>query len=303
MIVAVILIPIVLMAFILGIAFYFIKKTDPVGEKKNNKEYSKTIQGFLPIQDVSEGFLVLEDGKLRKIIECSSTNYDLKTGEEQRSIEMSFQRFLNSINFPISIYLQTREIDNRKRLKILKEEIEDAKSDFPELEEYSKRYINAMSNINNIIGNSMEKKKYIIIPYDEDIDADSLSFLEKDEYIKKELNSRCNSVISGLSQVGVKGKVLNTNEIIELVYATLNRDNYTYSEFLNENEALANIVSRDKDIYKESPAEKIVESSLISALNTFEIYEKKLEEDSKEDVETIDKMKEKYKKKILKGER
>jgi hypothetical protein len=302
MIAAIIIIPLLLMSIVLGIAFYFIKKTDPTKDEGKNKKNFSTIQGFIPIKNIEDGYIVLKDGKMRKIIECSSTNYGLKTREEQNSIEMSFQRFLNSLNFPISIFLQTREIDNTKRVKILKEEIDQAKNEFPELKAYSEKYLRAMKNINNIMGKSKEKKKYIIIPFDEDVDAEALTLMEKDDYIKKELNSRCYSILNGLSQIGVKGKVLRTHELIELVYSVFNRDSFTYSEFLNDKEALSNIVAASEDLYKESPPEKIIESSLLAALNSFEIYENKLDKDSKEDEEMIEVIMEKYRDKISKGE-
>src|SRR6185436_6268891 len=63
-----------------------------------------------------------DDGTLRGILAVSSTNFDLKSQEEQNSIIFGFQRFLNSLEFPVQILMQSRKmeiggyIDKLKRL-------------------------------------------------------------------------------------------------------------------------------------------------------------------------------------------
>ncbi|MDD5318402.1 MAG: hypothetical protein PHF79_01075 [Candidatus Pacebacteria bacterium] len=66
---------------------------------------SKATQQFVPIKEVRDGVLVLKDNSMRAIVLTSSLNFALKSADEQGAIIAQFQNFLNSINFPIQIYV------------------------------------------------------------------------------------------------------------------------------------------------------------------------------------------------------
>ena len=74
---------------------------------------AKPTQSFVPIKEIRDGVIVLKDGSLRSILLASSLNFALKSSEEQQSIIFQFQNFLNSINFSIQIYTQSRRLDIR----------------------------------------------------------------------------------------------------------------------------------------------------------------------------------------------
>jgi len=289
-----VLVPILFFIIIGGIAFYFIKKTTPVNIAEENNPNS--IQDFLPIENIVDGYVILKDKKLRKVIECSSTNYNLKTEDEQSSIDMIFQRFLNSLSFPISIFLQTRVIDNTKRMRILREDVDKVKRTFPELENYGNKYINAMDMINEAIGNSLEKKKFIIVPYDEEVNMASITKEERDDYIKKEIDNRCIIVLNGLSTLGISASVLKTQDLVELFYSTLNRDDYGYSDNLTKDEALSYIVEGEEDVFKIADYKKNIRTSLTSALNIYEANSSKLSKEDLKNEETIRNVYKNYKK-------
>lgn len=266
MLFVIILVPVVLFGLVGGISYYFLKKAGYANENAGGKNES-TAQDFIPIEKVEDGCLVLNGGKYRKYIECSSTNYALKTDEEQISIEMIFQRFINSLTFPVVIFLQTKVIDNSKRLRKIQEDGSAVKRTFPALENYADQYLGAMRNINDFIGNSTQKKKYIILPYDDVVSIDGMTEADTKEYIKRELENRCDIVMSGLAAIDVKTKVLNDEEIIELIYSSLYRDDYTYAENINEHEALALLVSsKNNSLYMPDAGKKIA-SNLLAAAN------------------------------------
>jgi hypothetical protein len=244
---------IVLIIFLLvvagmGFAVYTVmKKTDPRRIDTSTIDTITTAQEFLPFEDIRDGMIILGGHKYRMVIEATSTNYNLKTDKEKELIEISFQRFLNSLTFPITFYVQTKKIDNSKMLSLLEEEIKATVSQFPELEEYGEIYLNEMMNLEGYIGNNKQKKKYIIVPYEEAINLPNLSDEEKYEYSLKEIYTRASIIVDGLSAVGIKARILDTKELAELVYSTYHKDNYSHVENITSGEFLSLIVdSKDR---------------------------------------------------------
>ena len=64
------------------------------GAVASTKDMS-TAQAFLPFVDINEDVIDLGGFKYRGVIECTSTNYHLKTEAEKEIIEQSFRNFLN----------------------------------------------------------------------------------------------------------------------------------------------------------------------------------------------------------------
>lgn len=231
----------------MGLAVFFVlKKTDPKKVDTSLVTNITTAQEFLPFEEIKDGMICLGLHKYRAIIECSSTNYNLKTDKEKEIIEISFQRFLNSLTFPIVFYIQTKIIDNSKMLESLKEELLETIKTYPQLEEYADAFFVKMANLNANIGNNIQKKKYIIVPFEEAINLANLSDEEKYSYSSKELYNRASMIVDGLSAVGVKGKILNTEELYELVYSTYHKDNYLQFENIASGEFLS-IITEAKD--------------------------------------------------------
>ena len=237
-----IIILLIFIAVIGGMVFAVIKtlkKTDQTmtGAVADPKTIS-TAQDFLPFNDIDNNMIDLGGFKYRMIVECSSTNYNLKTGSEKEMIEMAFQRFLNSLQFPVTFYIQTKEIDNSKMLSQLEGDIVDTLKTFPQLKDYGQIYLQEMKNLNLSIGNSKQKKKYIIIPYDEVSELTDLNNSEKYEYALKELSIRTSMVIDGLSAVGIKATHLKNPDLLELVYSIFHKDDYSNVEHLISGEYL-----------------------------------------------------------------
>lgn len=198
----------------------------------SNKDQIKVSQDYLPFTDISDDMIDLGSFKYRKIIECTSINYDLKTLNEKKMIEASFARFLNSFQFPITIYIQTRKIDLSNYLETLKENIDETIECFPKLTEYSEQFFLDMKDIPETTGNSKQKKKYIIVGYDEAAYLENLNDYEKKQEALKEINLRVSSLIDNLSGIGIKTKVLNDKDLLELLYYSYNKDDYANFENL-----------------------------------------------------------------------
>ena len=79
--------------------------------ENKKKQTGKSTQAFLRMSEIKNDSVVVDDGTLRAILGVSSTNFDLKSQDEQNSIIFNFQRFLNSLDFPIQILMQSRKME------------------------------------------------------------------------------------------------------------------------------------------------------------------------------------------------
>ena len=224
-----------------------LQKTDPNKVDTSISDDITIAQDFLPFDDIKDNVIDLGGHNYRAIIECSSTNYNLKTDKEKDIIEASFQRFLNSLTFPITLFIQTRIMDNTKILNQLEEDIKTVIVQYPNIEEYANNYYQEMSNLQYYMQNNKQKKKYIIVPYNEAINMTNLTDEEKYEYSLGEIRERALIVADGLVSVGVKTNILNTSELIELIYSSYHKDNYSNYENIVSGEQLTLIVTGEKN--------------------------------------------------------
>jgi len=204
--------------------------------QKKTKATGKTTQSFLRMSEIKNDAVVMDDGTLRAIISVSSTNFDLKSQDEQNSIIFNFQRFLNSLDFSIQILMQSRKMEIGSYLEKLKGLAEKQTNEL--LRVQTSEYIEFISRL---IENAsiMNKNFYLIVPLGESIFPNAgggfLSSLlgggkakqvtqriENFEKAKEKLEIRVSSVLANLSGIGIRGAQLKTEEIIELYYNSYN---------------------------------------------------------------------------------
>lgn len=250
-----------------ALMIFIIKKLDPNQGDKSEDGSSGIAQDFLPFDDIQNGIIILPNYCYRAILECTSLNYDLKTEGERDQIEMSFQRFINSLSFPTSIFLQTKEIDNSSRIESLKKEVQQTLVEFPGISTYAEQYIKDMQTLNTRIGNNQQKKRYIIITYDEASQLGQLSDGEKAAYAAKELQTRCNAISQGLDAVGVRTQRLGTPELIELIYSCYNRDNFSYAGAISSGDAFSLFVDGAEDKFENFPKVGLLDLILGETIN------------------------------------
>lgn len=266
----ILLVILLMLVFVGGIGallYFMVKKLDPMRDDKTEDSNLAIAQDFLPFDDIRNGMIILPNHCYRAIIDCSSINFDLKTEGERDQIEMSFQQFINSLNFPISIFLQTKEIDNSRRIETLKREIEGTLIEFPNMKVYADHFLADMNNLNAKIGNNQQKKRYIVVTYDEAIQLERLTDGEKAVYAKKELMSRCDAIKTGLDAVGIISHVMSTPELIELVYSCYNREGFSYAEAISSNDAFALFVDGAEDRFRDLPRAGMLDLILGESLN------------------------------------
>ena len=250
-----------------ALMIFIIKKLDPNQGDKSEDGSSGIAQDFLPFDDIQNGIIILPNYCYRAILECTSLNYDLKTEGERDQIEMSFQRFINSLSFPTSIFLQTKEIDNSSRIESLKKEVQQTLVEFPGISTYAEQYIKDMQTLNTRIGNNQQKKRYIINTYDEASQLGQLSDGEKAAYAAKELQTRCNAISQGLDAVGVRTQRLGTPELIELIYSCYNRDKFSYAGAISSGDAFSLFVDGAEDKFENFPKVGLLDLILGETIN------------------------------------
>lgn len=190
-------------------------------------------QKFVPIKEIRDGIILLKDGGYRGVLICSAINFGLKSEEEQHAIIMGFQSFLNILDFPIQILINSRKMDLRPYLAFLAEKTSDQKTELMkiQLREYIE-FIHSFAEQTNI----MTKSFYVIVSYSPNASAASaMGFLRHDSAEKKniadeatfeenraQLEQRLSLVAAGLMGTGVRAAPLNTEETIELLYRSFN---------------------------------------------------------------------------------
>jgi hypothetical protein len=207
-------------------------------DKKNQKgkKEKPTTQTQIPIAEIRNGIAILKNGSLRLVMLCSTVNFDLKSEEEQNAIISGYQGFINALEFPIQLVIQSRNMDLSHYLEKLHNLISKTFNSLLQLQ--IQEYINFISIVLKK-ANIMDKKFYIVIPYElplakkENFYENLRQNLKKDKPVinltnfgkyQKELTERARLVAAGLSGLGLRAVQLNTQELVELFYSTYNPD-------------------------------------------------------------------------------
>lgn len=204
----------------------------------NSKQSSRASQNFVPISEVRDGIVVLDDGSLRAILMASSINFALKSEDEQRSVLIQFQNFLNSLDFSVQFSVQSRNLDIRPYLADLEKQHEKKENELmkTQISQYSE-FIRTFTEDTNV----MQKTFFAVVPYNRaSIESDSgiigsirslfggnseADNEESFQEARNQLDQRVQLVRQGLIRTGVRVTQLGTEENIELFYRLFNPGN------------------------------------------------------------------------------
>lgn len=221
-------------------------------------------QNNLQIAEVRDGIVIMSDGSFRSVVMVKSINFDLMSPQEREGVEFSYQGFLNSLYFPIQIFVRSQKVDIRPYI----EKLDKIRGEHDNMllallmDDYID-FIDQLAAQTNI----MEKNFYVVIPYFKvdntaktqgtskhlmdglmSMFASSKTHVvinEKDlEEAKSELRNRVEAVLSGLIQCGVQGLPLDTQELIELYYDTYNPDTATRQQLKNFDDLTVPIITK-----------------------------------------------------------
>ena len=229
------------------------KKEDRIAIQTYNKE---SIFKFMEFDEIKDNMIVQKDGKrYLMVIECQGINYDLMSGLEKNSVEQGFLQFLNTLRYPIQIYVQTRTVNLGESIETYKNRVREISKQYANKQieynqevrsgQYSERelqkekyellrernlYEYGVDIINNtermsLNKNILSKHYYVIIPYyPEEASNGEYSKDELANIAFSELYTKAQSIISSLSVCGINSKILDSTELAELLYVAYNRD-------------------------------------------------------------------------------
>jgi hypothetical protein len=200
----------------------------------------KPSQDFVPIRDIRNGVIVLNNGDLRMLLMTSSLNFGLKSADEQGAILMQFQNVLNSLEFPIQISIQSKRLDIKPYLKMLEDRERAQLVDAMKIQVHE--YIGFIRDFTSRT-NIMSKNFFIVVPYSSGTKMPGAAggnplsglFGKKNtqkkltteetrsfEEARIQLEQRASIVEQGLSRCDLRTIRLGTEEITELFYKKFN---------------------------------------------------------------------------------
>lgn len=172
----------------------------------------------------------MKNKALRGILMVSSSNFALKSREEQQATLAQFQGFLNSLDFSLQFLVQSRKLNITGYIDQLKELEQEQENDLlkTQTEEYRK-FIQDLVKEQSI----MNKTFLVVVPYTlweakgKSPDQGGLLKKPKIPTLTEELFQRCKTqlwqrmqfVALGLRRCGLKAVPLTSPEIIELMWS------------------------------------------------------------------------------------
>jgi type IV secretory pathway VirB4 component len=189
-------------------------------------------QEFVPIQDIKDNVVVLKDGRFCMILLASSINFALKSSDEQRAILSQFQTFLNTLDFSLQFYIQSRRLDIEPYLEQLREREPDQDNDLMRIQ--LREYIEFIRTFTTEV-DVMSKNFFIVIPYNPaaiNLSGNFGSLFGKPqsktvtdmkfEEQRLQLEQRAALVEQGLNRIGVRTIALENEALVELYYHIFN---------------------------------------------------------------------------------
>lgn len=200
-------------------------------------------QQIVNIEEIRDGVLILRDGSFRVVLMASSLNFALKSADEQMAVIMQYQSFLNSLDFSVQFFTQSRKINIEPYIDTLENAQKSQTNELLKIQiaEYIE-FVRTFVKASNIV----TKNFFIVVPFTPPFfnqegspsAAGIINLLkslwgskpqkregvspQKFEEYKNQLWQRMETVIQGLVRAGVRAVPLNTEELIELFYGLYN---------------------------------------------------------------------------------
>lgn len=204
---------------------------------KNKKSKKPATQANVPIAEIKDGVVILKDGTLRSVLMTSSVNFSLKSEDEQNALISSYVSFLNGLDFPLQIIIQSRRLQIKPYIDNLREMERQQTNELLRVQTADYR-----SFVEELVqmGQIMSKKFYVVVPFDPLSNKKKSFFTRFNEVLKPaftvrlkeerfqkrkaDLDMRLRQVVSGLEGMGLQAIPLDTQALIELYYSTYNPD-------------------------------------------------------------------------------
>lgn len=215
-------------------------KTEKSVKSGKKPSADNSVQRYLPFSEIRDNMMIMKDGSSRMVLKVHALNFNLKSQEEQDAILMSYQRFLNALNFPIQIIIRSLRVDIESYILKLRTLSDNQKN--PLLKEQTDRYIDFLLTLIDL-AQIMKKEFYIVIPFDfennesvrktdfigifksfwsaisqEDSISDIRLNRSRSAKLKKWNYERLSTVKMSLEAIGLKAEEVQKQDLIKLLY-------------------------------------------------------------------------------------
>jgi hypothetical protein len=200
---------------------------------------------YLDIAEIRDDVVIMKDGTLRTVLLASSINFALKSEDEQEGVIQAYMQFLNSLEYPLQIVIQSRRMNIEPYLKRLSDQRDSQTNEL--LRTQILDYVNFITELVSL-GDIMSKRFYVVVPYNpmsdkrkgffeqlqQVLSAASLVKLEEKVFNERKqiLQGRLGHIQQGLGAMGIQAVQLDTQGLIELYYTVYNPET-------SENERMA----------------------------------------------------------------
>lgn len=259
-----------------------VKETKEITNSNKSKDIKRVekpveqrdMSEFIKFDKIANDMIYQNNGeRYTMIIQCKGVNYHLMSEIEQMAVEEGFIMFLNTLKYPIQLYVQTKSVDLSENVKAYKEkvkefsekqnevsdkynEVEDDVDSTQEEIDYMKKEKLKYTNIAEYVSDitryvekmalnkyMLQRSFYIIFSYNK-AELGTTEEFTKEEYedlCYRELYTRAQAILGSLMTCSVSGRILTSNEIAQLVYTSLNKDD---ANLLSIKDALASGIFR-----------------------------------------------------------
>ncbi len=265
-------------------------------------EYSKEdVQKFMEFDKIEDDMIIQDNGnRFVMALKCQGINYDLMSENEMLAVEEGFSNFLNTLKYPIQLYVQARSLNLEESINSYKDRLGVLRDDYVRTEnangvakrsgnltsqqrgaldfelkkkrillEYGADIVNYVEKM-SMNRNILQRKYYIVVSYHISELGNTTNFSKEDarDLAYSELYTRCRSIAGALAPCGVQTSIMNSMELAEMLYVAYNRDE---SDVYNIRKAL------DSGYYRlYSTAQDVLEKKQIAIDN--EVKEKAIAE-------------------------
>lgn len=233
-------------------------------KKKVEQDYGKfkgnltreSIYEFMEFDEIVDNMIVRKNNsQYIMILQCNGVNYDLMSEQEKISVEEGFVQFLNTLRFPIQLYIQSRTLNLREIIEEYKTRIDNLTIEIDKIDakiaqakttgnkalkeklEFEKRrkvnileyginitdYVEKLSSNKNVL----QQRTYVVVSYYSAEIGGGLEKYSKEEIYNMcfaELYTRCQNIASALGNSQITCSILDSEELAELLYIAYNRD-------------------------------------------------------------------------------
>ncbi len=236
-------------------------------EENSQKELSKSnpkatfnkhdVMKFMEFDRIEDDMIIQENGnKFIMVLRCQGINYDLMSETEMLAVEEGFSNFLNTLKYPIQLYVQARSLNLEESIKAYKERLGLLRDDYSKAEtaayntkrankltlkekeaidfevrkkkillEYGADIINYVEKM-SLNRNILQRKYYVVVSYYASELGLATNFTKEEAHdlAYSELYTRCRSIASALTPCGVESSIMKSDELAEMLYIAYNKD-------------------------------------------------------------------------------